>query len=145
MDRSESAEQLSELLALDHPPVGLSFVTEAPDGIAVAEQAVPSSCAFWRQAEQGVFYATAAQHFNCPVGAMVMGFSLTEEVMTQLGGLVQSMCDAQYLEMEEAQKIPSVPSNAVGIVYGPLAEVPVEPDLALLWLTPAQAMIFNEA
>jgi uncharacterized protein (DUF169 family) len=145
MDRSESAASLSDLLALDHPPVGLSFVTQAPDGMAVAEHAVPSSCTFWREAERGVFYAPAAQHFNCPVGAMVMGFTLPEDVTTQLGGFVQSMCDAQYLEMAEAEKIPSVGSNAAGIVYGPLGDVPGEPDLVLLWLTPGQAMIFNEA
>jgi uncharacterized protein (DUF169 family) len=145
MDRSESAASLSDLLALENPPVGLSFVSQAPEGMAVSEHAVPSSCTFWREAERGVFYAPAAAHFNCPVGAMVMGFTLPEDVMTQLGGFVQSMCDAQYLELAEAEKIPSVGSGAAGVVYGPLSEVPGDPDLVLLWLTPGQAMIFNEA
>jgi uncharacterized protein (DUF169 family) len=31
------------------------------------------------------------------------------------------------------------------VVYGPLGEFPIEPDLVLMWLTPAQAMIYNEA
>ena len=34
---------------------------------------------------------------------------------------------------------------AAGIVYGPLGELPIEPDLILLWLTPRQAMFYSEA
>lgn len=30
-------------------------------------------------------------------------------------------------------------------MYGPLGDFPVEPDVILMWLTPRQAMIFNEA
>ena len=33
----------------------------------------PAACSFWRKAEAGVFYASAAQHLNCPIGAMTMG------------------------------------------------------------------------
>jgi uncharacterized protein (DUF169 family) len=55
------------------------------------------------------------------------------------------MCDARYLDPAEAAKIPSVGGDSAGIVYGPFGEGPVDPDLVLLWLTPAQMMIFNEA
>lgn len=142
---AELAGRLSDLLALDHPPVALTFVEQAPDDVPAATAVVPSSCSFWRAAEKDVFYATAEQHFNCPVGAMVMGFKLPDAVNEQLGGLVQSMCDASYLSMEEAAKIPGIGKQSSGIVYGPLSGIPVDPDLILLWLTPAQAMIFNEA
>jgi uncharacterized protein (DUF169 family) len=123
----------------------MTMVDAPPEGVSDAERAVPSSCTFWREAEKGVFYATAAQHFNCPVGAHVMGFDMPTEVQEQLGGLVQSMCDAQYLDMAEVAKIPAMSKKGTGVVYGPLADVPVDPDVVLMWLTPAQAMIYNEA
>jgi uncharacterized protein (DUF169 family) len=145
MDHATAAQQLTALLSLQHPPVALAFAEQPPEGIAPAGQPVPSACTFWRQAEQGTFYAAAAQHFNCPVGSMVMGFELPEEVGEQLGGLVQSMCDARYLSMEEAAKIPTVGRHSAGIVYGPLHEFPLDPDLVLLWVNVAQAMLYSEA
>jgi uncharacterized protein (DUF169 family) len=133
MKHAATAQQLSALLSLQHPPIALAFVDQPPDGIAPAGKPVPSACTFWRQAEQGTFYATAAEHFNCPVGSMVMGFELPPAVGEQLGGLVQSMCDARYLSMDEAAKIPTVGRQSAGIVYGPLHEFPLDPDLVLLW------------
>lgn len=145
VSRPELATKLTELLGLEQPPVALTMVDAPPEGLASAERAVPSSCTFWREAEKGVFYASAAQHFNCPVGSHVMGFDMPEEVQKELGGLVQSMCDAQYLEMAEVAKIPAMAKKGTGVVYGPLADVPVDPDVVLMWLTPAQAMVYNEA
>ncbi|MFE9748289.1 DUF169 domain-containing protein [Saccharothrix saharensis] len=145
MSHPELATALTDLLSLDIPPVGLSKVDARPEGVVDSGRPVPSSCAMWRVAEKGVFYAEGAEHFNCPVGAMVMGFEMPAEVNAELGGLVQSMCDAQYLDMAEVEKIPSVRKSGVGAVYGPLADLPVYPDVVLMWLTPAQAMIYNEA
>ncbi|WP_194904245.1 DUF169 domain-containing protein [Catenulispora rubra] len=145
MDHATTAQKLTDLLALSHPPVALAFVETPPEGLAEAGAPVPSACTFWRQAEHGTFYAAAAAHYNCPVGSMVMGFELPAPVNEQLGGLVQSMCDAQYLSMDEAAKIPTVGKNSAGIVYGPLHEFPVPPDLVLLWVNVAQAMIYSEA
>lgn len=145
MDHATTAQRLSTLLSLQHPPIALAFVDRPPDGIAQASRPVPSACTFWRQAEQHTFYAAAEQHFNCPVGSMVMGFELPPAVSEQLGGLVQSMCDARYLSMDEAAKIPTVTKHSAGIVYGPLSEFPLDPDLVVLWVNVAQAMLYSEA
>lgn len=144
MSYRQQAEKISSELGLGTPPVALAFVSEPPVDVPAADRAVPSSCSFWRQAEQGVFYAAAEQHYNCPVGAMVMGFQLPGAVNEQLGGLVGMMCDCGYLSPEEAGNIPSVGRGSAGVVYGPLASFPRAPDVVLLWLTPAQAMIFGE-
>ena len=145
MTHFDLAKALTDSLSLDPVPVALTIVDGAPEGVAVATRAVPSSCALWREAEKGVFYAGGTEHFNCAVGSMVMGFDLPENVQQELGGLVQSMCDAQYLQIEEVAKIPSIQKKGAGVVYGPLADFPLDPDLVLMWLTPAQAMIYNEA
>ena len=64
--------------------MALAFVDAPPAGVARTDAVVPSSCAFWRQAETEVFYAPAAAHLNCALGAMVMGFDLPAAQMDTL-------------------------------------------------------------
>lgn len=139
------SDRLSTALGLDIRPIALTFTDTPPDGVAAPSRVVPSACGFWRLAEQGVFYAPAEAHDNCPVGAMVMGFPLTEALQAQLGELVTSMCECSYLSPDEGDKIPGVADSAAGILYGPLADLPAEPQVVLFWLTPRQAMLYNEA
>jgi uncharacterized protein (DUF169 family) len=139
------ATSLTSLLGLERQPIALGFASSPPADVAAAPAAGPSSCSFWTMADQGMFYASAAEHFNCPVGAMVMGFGLPPEVGEQLQGLVKTMCENNYLSPDEAAEIPTVQRQSAGIVYGPLAQFTTTPDLVLLWVSPEQAMLFNEA
>ena len=146
MRASDTATLLTETLALDMPPVALAFLDSAPAGVAAPGAVSPSACGFWRQAETGVFFAPADAHFNCPVGAMVMGFDLPEAVSDELMGLVGTMTRCGYIGAEEPGHIPtSRKKGAQGMLYGPLAIFPAAPDAVLLWLQPAQAMIVSEA
>ena len=140
-----AAEAFAKLLELDIEPIALAFVEEPPAGVEETDAVVPSSCAFWRQAESGVFYAPAEKHFNCPIGAHVMGFDLPEGVQAALGAAVGTMCEVNYISADEVPGIPQVRKPKRGIVYGRLADLPIHPDVVLLWLTPRQAMLFNEA
>jgi uncharacterized protein (DUF169 family) len=145
MRNADIANRVTEALALDTPAVALTFTDEPPESAGGPDRAVPSACSFWRLAERGVFYAPAEAHFNCPVGAMVMGFPLTDAVQETLGGLVTMMSGSGYLGADEAGQIPAVQHPARGVLYGPLADLPVPPEIVLLWLTPRQAMLYNEA
>lgn len=139
------AASLTARLNLDMAPVALAFAPAPPPGVTTSHEVVPSACAFWRSAEKGVFFAGASSHFNCPVGAMVMGFDLPDTVSQELMGLVGKMTACGYISEEEPAKIPVNKKQADGIIYGPLAQFPVTPDAVLLWLKPAQAMIWSEA
>lgn len=145
MDQSQIAARLSSQLELSQPPVGLAFVDEVPAGVEVFMGEVPSACTFWRRAESRVFFAPAEAHYNCPIGTMTMGFEMPAAVQEQLMGFMGMMCDCGYVAPEEAAKIPTVGRKSRGIVYGPLASLPVVPDLILVWLTPRQAMLYGEA
>lgn len=140
-----TAEKISQALGLETSPIAMTFVDEPPAQMLRLEEASPSACSFWRRAEQGVFYATAEQHFNCPIGAMVMGFALPQALQEELGGLLTKMCDCGYVDPEEADKIPTVSLRGAGVVYGPLGVSPLPPDFVVMWLTPRQAMLYNEA
>lgn len=145
MNMPDVARQLTDKLELDKPPIGLAFVASKPDGVDDFDGAVPSACSFWPRAQTSTFYASAEQHFNCPVGALTMGFELPDSVRDGLMGLVQKMCADAYLVESEAGAIPHVGAAHGGIVYGPLAELPLEAHVILLWLSPEQAMLYNEA
>ncbi len=145
MNVTAIADGLNAALELDIVPIALARSERAPSGVPAFEGVVPSSCAFWRRAETSVFYATAPQHFRCPLGAMVMGFELPREVNDELMQLVGFMVDAKYIQSDEPPRIPRLDRAAAGIVYGPLHRFPIEPEFILVWLTAAQAMLLAEA
>jgi uncharacterized protein (DUF169 family) len=145
MSYDKIAQTLHEELSLEAPPIALAFVEQEPRGMATFDGEVPSACTFWRRAESGTFYVAADKHFNCVVGAMVMGFDLPQSVQSELQGTVAMMLGCGYLAPDEPAALPSVTRKKVGIVYGRLAEFDEAPDLVLMWLTPRQAMLYSEA
>jgi uncharacterized protein (DUF169 family) len=145
MHLRDMATTLTATLGLDTQPIALALANAPPAGVRTFEGTVPSACTFWRRAESAVFYATAAQHFRCPIGAMVMGFELPDDVRAELIGLVGVMVEGGYLHADEPSRIPTLPRRSAGVVYGPLQDFPIEPDAILLWLTPRQAMLLSEA
>ena len=145
MNNLSIASRLQTTLSLSRPPIGVTWVDAPPDAVETVNRPVPSACAFWTLAENDVFYAPAIAHANCPVGAMTMGFELTEETETNLMAIVGKMISDGYLGSEEPPAIPKMESPPQGVLYGPLAKFPLAPDAVLMWLTPATTMLFNEA
>lgn len=144
MDQRALSERFTSGLGLSTPPVALARVAEPPAGVA-REGLAPSACTFWRKAETGVFFADTGAHYGCSVGAMVMGFDLVPDVATDLQATIGTMGSLGYLEEAEPPKIPALKPGHQGMLYGPLAEFPIEPDLVVMWLTPSQAMFYAEA
>jgi len=144
MDNAKTNQEITSAFGLDIAPVAMALVDDQPQGVESIEGEFPSFCTFWRIAEEKTFYAPANKHFNCPIGAMVLGFEMPKEVQEQLGGLVKKMCECSYLSEDEPAHIPTIKEKKAGVVYGPLKDFPVEPQLILMWLKPSQAMIYNE-
>ena len=144
MDNTKINQEITSAFGLDIPPIAMAFVDDQPQGVESIEGEFPSFCTFWRIAEEKTFYASADKHFNCPIGAMVLGFEMPKEVQEQLGGLVKKMCECSYLSEDEPANIPTLTEKKAGVVYGSLKDFPVEPQLVMMWLKPSQAMIFNE-
>jgi uncharacterized protein (DUF169 family) len=136
---------LHESLGLPRPPIGLAFVDQPPPGVERSDGAVPSACSFWRMAERAVFYAPEDEHLICPIGVLTMGFQVPPDRQGQAEAIIGTMCELEYITPEEAKAIPSVPKGHKGIVYGPLAQMPLDPDVCLFFCRPAQAMLLVEA
>jgi uncharacterized protein (DUF169 family) len=146
MDCARIAGVLTEGLHLSHTPIGLGFLNEAPAELKRYSEAVPSACAFWKAAETSLFYATAEDHYNCPIGAITQGFQPPQEVMQLAVELIGRMGKIQYFEAAEVKNVPTVQKPHQVIVYGPLKSFQrVEPDVVMMICTPFQAMLFSEA
>ena len=141
---AELSSTLERHLDLRYQPVALTFVAEQPPDLPRLSSVEPSSCAIWRRGEVDVFYAAAEDHFNCPLGAMVMGFPLTAAKMAELQEEVGMMCGLNYVRESEVEHVPQVAQPSAGIVYGPLWRFPLDPHVVLLWLTPHQTMMMSE-
>ncbi|HET7214272.1 MAG TPA: DUF169 domain-containing protein [Terriglobia bacterium] len=146
MAYAELATSLQEKLKLSHAPVGIAFLEKVPDGVNHYEEAVPSACTFWKAAESELFYATAEDHYNCPIGAITQGFQIPQPVSANGMELIGMMGKISYFEAAEASNVPTVGKKHKVIVYGPLKDFgEVQPDVVLLVATPLQAMIVSEA
>ncbi|HTV53933.1 MAG TPA: DUF169 domain-containing protein [Terriglobia bacterium] len=146
MNLVQTARLLEEGLSLSHPPIGMSFLQEPPTGIQRYSEAVPTACSFWKAAQTSLFYATAEDHYNCPIGAITQGFQPPEEVMHQAMDLIDRMGKIQYFEVGEVPNVPAVEKPHQVVVYGPLKSFEkLSPDVVMMICTPSQAMLFSEA
>jgi len=142
----EFANMLAEKLKLKRTPIGIAFLEEAPSGVRHYDKAVPSACTFWKAAEYELFYATAEDHYNCPIGAITQGFTIPQPVSENALSLIGMMGKVSYLEAAEASHLPKVEKIHSVIVYGPLRDFDgIQPDVVLLVATPFQAMMISEA
>jgi uncharacterized protein (DUF169 family) len=141
----ELTGRFSDLLQLKQPPIGLSFVETVPDQVKHIGSRVPSACTFWRLAEKGVFYATAEDHQECPIGMMTMGFTMPETEQQRAQSLVKTMANIEYFSPAEVAALPVVQKPHSSIVYGRLDQLPVAADVVLCIIDTQQAMLVAEA
>jgi uncharacterized protein (DUF169 family) len=127
-------------------PVAVAFLEAAPARVKRFEGTEPSGCSFWRLAASGsVFYTVPENHFNCAVGAYTHNIALTPEREKETEQTLKMMFDLGYVRPEEIPQIPRLAKTPAAIVYAPLGETPVAPDVVLFACKPSSAMLLNEA
>ena len=149
------ADQLTAALALQHPPVAMAWSAAPPDGVAPYGDrypdpapdgrtgAVPAGCVFWTRSEGRTFTTTAADHANCSVGSVTHGFRTWEDVVAN--GDVAALFDSGWVAPDDVPAIPVVAGPVGAISYGPLGDLPVDPDVVLVRLNAEQAMLLQDA
>ena len=142
----KTRRSLSALLNLSSPPVAIAFVDAPPSGVAHVQSVEPAGCGYWRRAAAGdVFYTTADDHKQCPVGAHTHHVRLNDSEQQALMGLVQTMVGLSYMTMEEIPQIPRRQTPLEVAVYAPLDAAPVAPDVVLVRGNARQLMLLAEA
>jgi uncharacterized protein (DUF169 family) len=138
--------RFQQILNLKHSPVAISFLDVAPVSTEKFAGSEPSGCSFWRLAGAGrTFYTVPGDHYNCPVGAYTHKIEPPAERGSELMNILGTMTSLGYLKMEEVPGIPVLPKAPKNILYAPLADTPVDPDVVLLAAPAASLMLLEEA
>lgn len=146
MNWKQLEEKIGLAVKLSRRPVAVSFLDTPPPGVDKFDGTEPSGCSFWRLAADGrVFYTVPENHFNCAVGAYTHNIALSPEREKETEQTLKMMFDLGYVKPEEVPQIPRLPKAPAAIVYAPLGEVPITPDVVLFVCKPSAAMLLNEA
>jgi uncharacterized protein (DUF169 family) len=143
---SELERRIGAAVKLARRPVAVTFADAAPANVERFSGTEPSGCSFWRLAAAGrVFYTVPENHFNCAVGAYTHNIALSPEREKETEQTLKMMFDLGYVKPEEVPQIPRLAKAPAAIVYAPLGDSPVAPDVVLFACKPAGAMLLNEA
>jgi len=152
---TDLSRQLEDTLALQNPPLAISFNDESIDGVAAFDEPmppalpdgrtgrVPAGCVFWMKSIDKTFSTVAEDHANCSVGSVTHGFKTLEEVGDKSD--VEAIVGAGWVSPEIFPMIPVVTRKYNQVIYGPLADSPVDPDVVFLRINAKQAMIMSDA
>jgi uncharacterized protein (DUF169 family) len=145
-DYQKLERQLSEQLQLERRPIAIGFRESAPPQVSQFVGTQPSTCSFWRLAAEGrVFYTLASDHYNCPIGSYTHNIPLPVDRVRDLEQVLNLLTTIRYVRMEEVPTIPRLPTTPGVIVYAPLGETPVDPDVVLFSGRPGRLMLLQEA
>ena len=138
--------KLVQGLGLTRRPVSVSVLDAVPDGVDKFNGVVPSGCTFWRLAADGAaFYTVAGDHYNCPVGAYTHNIPLPESRAAELPQVLSIMRGVGYLKEEEIPAIGRLDRTPNVIVYAPLGDAPVAPDVVIIAGGSRSLMLLVEA
>jgi uncharacterized protein (DUF169 family) len=139
-------QRLSEALGLSRRPVAVAFGQTPPVGVSKFTGTEPSGCSFWRVAAGGrTFYTVPSDHYNCAIGSHTHNIPLPAERAKELDETLSFMAGVGYVRMEEVPGIPRLPQTPGVVIYAPLADTPVDPDVVLVAGRPGQLMLLLEA
>ena len=146
MDYHTLEEQITKPLGLRQRPVAVKFLEAAPTGIEKFRGTEPSGCSFWRLAAAGrTFYTVPSDHYNCPIGSYTHNISLPPERAKELEQTLGLMAQIGYVKMEEVPAIPQLAKAPGAVVYAPLGDNPMEPDVVLFAGIASKIMLLQEA
>ena len=146
VDYSEIAQALSESLDLSMPPIAVAFADQAPVGVPAYNGLAPAGCSFWEEAAKGAFCTSTTDHELCAIGVHTHSLAgASESFSTELGDALKVMAELDYVTDAEVAEIPVLKQSAKHVVYSPLAQTPLAPDVVLLFVNSRQGLVISEA
>src|SRR5258705_6216797 len=145
-NNAQVAADLCSFLQLYLPPIAVSFPAVAPDNVPHYDGVVPAGCSFWQQAANRTFVTSAQDHALCSIG--VHTNHMTDHApfhQTELAEALQAMSGLDYVRAEEIAALPVIKREVKYVVYGPLGEFPLDPEVVLLFAHAQQGLIISEA
>ena len=140
-----AAATLTESLRLAQPPVAVCMTDTLPAGVRLFSGRVPAGCRFWQEAARTVFATTARDHDLCALGTFTHNLEATAAHEADRRDALKVFADLGYVRAEDLPLIPVLAKRSKHVVYGPLAQVPLPPDVVLLMVKADQQLILAEA
>jgi uncharacterized protein (DUF169 family) len=136
---------LTDSLQLTQPPLAVCFADAIPEGVKLHTGAVPAGCRFWQEAAKGVFATESSQHDLCSIGVYTHNLETTPAQQRDLGDALKVFADLGYVREQDLPLIPVLSRKSKIVVYGPLDQIPLPPDVVLLFVKADQTLILSEA
>ena len=139
-------KQILQSTGLERRPVAVAFLSAPPTNVRKFDGVMPSGCSFWRLASSGeAFYTVPGDHYNCPIGSYTHNIALPPDRAPELEQTLSLMGTLGYVKMEEVPGIPRLPEPPAAVVYAPLGDTPVDPDVVIFSGRPGRLMLLSEA
>jgi uncharacterized protein (DUF169 family) len=142
---SPLAASLAASLDLRQPPVAICFAGSVPVGVKAHAGPVPAGCRFWEDAASAAFATSASDHSLCAIGVYTHNLQTSPAQQTDLMDALKVFGELDYVRQEDLALIPVLGSRPAYVVYAPLAETPLPPDVVLLFVNANQTLILSEA
>jgi uncharacterized protein (DUF169 family) len=142
---STMSETLAESLTLRQPPAALCFTDSIPDGVNKVGGRVPAGCRFWQDAANMAFATSADDHNLCAIGVYTHNLHSSPSQQVDLADALKVFNHLGYVRDEDVASIPVLKSRSQFVVYSPLAETPLPPDVVILFVNASQTLILSEA
>jgi uncharacterized protein (DUF169 family) len=145
--RSEStiSQTLAAALDLRQPPVAICFTESIPAGVGAPKGRVAAGCRFWQDAARTAFVTSAADHDLCAIGVYTHNLELSPAASVDLQDALKGFAELDYVRPEDVSSIPVLGTKPGYVVYSPLDQTPLPPDVVLLFVNARHSLILSEA
>lgn len=136
---------LEDSLDLHQPPVAIAFTNSLPEGVQAYTGRVPAGCKFWEDAATAPFATASSDHSLCAVGVYTHNLQTSPAQQTDLMDALKVFGQLDYVRPEDLAMIPVLKSQHNFVVYSPLHQTPLPPDVVMLFVNPRQTLLLSEA
>jgi hypothetical protein len=106
---------------------------------------VPAGCRFWQEAQSAVFATVPRHHDLCGIGIYTHNLQASLGAQKDLGDALKVFADLGYVREQDIPLIPVLQNRPQVVVYGPLSQIPLPPDVVLLFVNADQTLVLSEA
>ncbi len=143
--RHEASRTLTESLHLKQAPVAICLTDSLPVGVPSWSGHAPAGCRFWQEASTRVFATASPDHGLCSIGQYTHNLGMSEANSKDLTDALKVLGELTYVREQDIPQIPVLASKPKHVVYGPLADIPLDPDVVILFVRADQTLILSEA
>lgn len=139
------AESLVSNLKLSQPPVAVCLSHTIPEDVPTYSGYAAAGCRFWEEATSKAFSTSSADHNLCAIGVHTHNLEPSSGQQTDLMDALKVFGDLGYVTQKDLPQIPVLKSRPAHVIYAPLAQTPLPPDVVLFFVNANQTLILSEA